>query len=107
MALARSSTMIHHPWMRTKESIQRDLHAALGEVISGPDAVEFMTAQKEALALIYLSDQVASELRAGRCTVSRMMCLCQQALRAATMGMAQSQDSEHMVNELIKRTMPS
>lgn len=97
--------MIHNLWMKTKEEIQRTLIHALAAATSGSEKVPFMANDLEALALQRLCLEINSELSLGTCKVTRLMCLCQQALRAATCGMYQSLEREQAVDALIERTV--
>jgi hypothetical protein len=92
--------------MNTKEQIQMALYAALGDALVSPDTVPFMANSLEALALQQLCLEINSEVSLGTCKVTRLMCLCQQALRAATCGMYQSVEREAAVDALISRTVP-
>ena len=98
--------MIHNLWMKTKEQIQRSLYECLGEAIVDPQTSAFMDNTTEALVLQRLCLEINSELSLGTCRVTRLMCLCRQALRAATCGMYQSVEREAAVDALISRTVP-
>lgn len=89
--------------MKTLTQIQNDLYAALGEAIEAHDAPPFMTAEKEALALVSLCAKAADDLKAGECRIVRLMALSQQAMRAAVMGMVQAQEREVLVDTLMAR----
>ncbi len=95
--------MVHNQWMKTLLQIQDGLYEALGEAIVAHDAPPFMTAEKEALALASLCSTVAAELKAGECRIVRLMALSQQAMRAATMGLAQAQERDVLVETLMQR----
>jgi hypothetical protein len=106
MALASSRQLIHHAWM-TEKTHQSKLYSELGEAIGAPDTPDFMTAEREALALISLCRQVSDMLQSGVCPLIKLMVLSQQALRCAAVACAQDDKRNAMVNDLIKRTMPS
>jgi hypothetical protein len=91
--------------MKTKDQIQWTLFEALGAAIVSPETTPFMSNTSEALALQRLCLEINSEVSLGTCKVTRLMCLCQQALRAATCGMHQSVEREATVDSLIERTV--
>lgn len=98
--------IVHNLWMMTPEAHQANLIAALIDVATGSEAQPFMTANKEAMALITQSRRVEGLLREGHCPLAALMALAQQAIRAAAMACVQSDQREHTVTDLIARTVP-
>lgn len=69
---------------------QRNLHDALLDAITDDEAPPFMTAEKEAAALLIFCGQVTELLTVqGICPLPKLMALCQQALRCAAVAVAQ------------------
>ncbi len=87
--------------MSQTKSHERKLHAALGDAIEAAGAPEFMTPEKEALALMLQCQRVDNELRDGYCPVVRLMALAQQAVRCAAVAIEQSELRDAAVSRLL------
>lgn len=99
--------MIHHQWMSSPEHHQTILYAAIGDAIASDDAPQFMTPDKEAMALIAQMRLVDAALRDGFCPLVKLMALSQQALRCAACGYAQGEARDAVVDGLLAKTRPS
>ncbi len=87
--------------MSQTKTYERQLHAALGDAIAAPEAPEFMSPEKEALALMLQCQRVDNELRDGYCPVVRLMALAQQAIRCAAVAIEQSELRDATVSRLL------
>lgn len=92
--------------MSTPDRHQTALLAALGDATTSPESPPFMTAEKEAMALIAQMRKVEASLRSGFCSLVSMMALAQQALRCAACGYAQGEARDAVVDGLIAKTVP-
>mgnify|MGYP001603705374 CR=1 FL=1 len=107
MALARSRETIHCLRMSHNHSAQHRLTHALIDATCAPDAPEFMSADAEAMALRSLYRTVDTMIASGFVPVTKLMTLCQQALRVAAVAVAREQEREEVVQGLLGKTVPN
>ena len=92
--------------MNRNHSAQHKLTAALIDATTDPNAPEFMTPAREAMALQMLCREIDGLVGGGEVPVYKLMALCQQALRTAACGMTQSIDIEQTVSGLVAKAVP-
>lgn len=91
--------------MPRPEDHQANLIAALIDATTALDAPPFMTADREAIALLQLMRTVEELLREGYCPLVKIMALSQQAIRCGAMGCVQGDMGAEAADALIARTV--
>ena len=93
--------------MSNTHSAQTKLTAALIDATCAPDAPEFMAPASEAMALQSLCRTVDAMVASGRVPITKLMALCQQALRVAAVAVALEQERDELVQGLLSKTVPN
>ncbi len=95
------SNPVHH---------QSALYEALGEALEDAETPAFMSAEKEAVALVVMAQRVVALLEAGECPVVKLMALSQQALRCSAIALTQDASrpaAPWVSSDLLTRALPS